>query len=142
MRACACVRASVCLRPCACVGHWEGSEGSEVAAGEGGVHLPDGVGSQVTRHQGEVKPPPSGVGGLPSVEKADVRDILEQHSQVAARLIGWGWRLQHWVVGIEVSCHLDTGLGGKAEQLPSLQLVSLAPVYVVHQEQEASHLQL
>ena len=36
----------------------------------------------------------------------------------------------------------ETGVRSKSEKLSCLQLVALAPVYIVYQEEETSHLQL
>lgn len=58
-----------------------------------GVHLSCGAGRQVIRHQNKVKSPSSGVGVLPCVEEADVRNV-KKHSRVATRFIGLGRQMQ------------------------------------------------
>ena len=55
--------------------HWQVGEGTKVITGEGRTSRQD------TQHQSEIDPPPSGVDGLPCVEEAHMRDVLEQHSQ-------------------------------------------------------------
>ena len=61
-----------------------------------------------------------------------MRDVLEQHGEVAVRLVGWGRRLQHGVVSIEVARHEEADVVGESEKLARLELMSLAPVDVVH----------
>ena len=71
-----------------------------------------------------------------------MRDVLEQDGQVPPRLVGLGRGVEHGVVGVEVTPHQEARVGGEGEQLARLQLVPLAPVEVVHQQPEASHVQL